>query len=95
MMTFYRKDVFESAGIGVPVTWDDVIEACKEIHDPDNERYAYCAAMARNFWAGYQYYGAIRRRGLDGHHRIRGGIPGAQVPGGAPEVCAPGIRQRR
>ena len=65
MMTFYRKDVFEKAGIGVPVTWDDVIEACKEIHDPDNERYAYCAAMARNFWAGYQYYGALRSWGGD------------------------------
>ena len=34
MMAFYREDVFESAGIAVPVTWDDVIEACKEIHYP-------------------------------------------------------------
>ncbi|MDE0203925.1 MAG: extracellular solute-binding protein, partial [Rhodospirillaceae bacterium] len=25
MMTFYRKDVFEGAGIPVPETWDDVI----------------------------------------------------------------------
>ena len=65
MMTFYRKDVFESAGIPVPETWDDVIDACKEIHDPANERYAYCAAMARNFWAGYQYYGSLRSMGGD------------------------------
>ena len=65
MMTFYRKDVFEGAGIPVPETWDDVIDACKEIHDPANERYAYCAAMARNFWAGYQYYGSLRSMGGD------------------------------
>ena len=63
MMTFYRKDVFEKAGISPPLTWDDVIDACKEIHDPANERYAYCAAMARNFWAGYQYFGALRGMG--------------------------------
>ena len=65
MMTFYRKDVFDGAGIPVPQTWDDVIDACKEIHDPANERYAYCAAMARNFWAGYQYYGSLRSMGGD------------------------------
>ena len=65
MMTFYRRDVFEKAGIPVPVTWDEVIEACKEIHDPKNERYAYCAAMARNFWSGYQFYGALRSWGGD------------------------------
>ncbi|CAI8047340.1 hypothetical protein GBAR_LOCUS26160 [Geodia barretti] len=44
-------------------TWDQVIDACKEIHDPDNERYAYCAAMQRSFWAGYQYFGALRGMG--------------------------------
>ena len=65
MMTFYRKDVFEKLGISVPKTWDDVIEVAKEIHDPKNERYAYCAAMARNFWAGYQFYGALRSWGGD------------------------------
>ena len=63
MMTFYRKDVFEKYGVPVPETWDQVIDACKEIHDPDNERYAYCAAMQRSFWAGYQYFGALRGMG--------------------------------
>ena len=63
MMTFYRKDVFEKLGIEVPKTWTDVIEVAKEIHDPKNERYAYCAAMARNFWAGYQFYGAPQELG--------------------------------
>ena len=65
MMSFYRKDAFEKAGVAVPETWDTVLDVCKEIHDPDNERYAYCAAMARNFWAGYQYYGALRSMGGD------------------------------
>tara|TARA_B100001123_G_C15253971_1_gene1003909 strand:+ start:327 stop:1751 length:1425 start_codon:yes stop_codon:yes gene_type:complete len=65
MMTFYRRDVFEKAGIKVPVTWDEAVEAAKEIHDPEHERYAYCAAMARNFWAGYQFYGILRSWGGD------------------------------
>ncbi|MDP6426884.1 MAG: extracellular solute-binding protein [Rhodospirillales bacterium] len=65
MMTFYRKDVFDKLGIKVPTTWDDVIEVAKEIHDPKNERYAYAAAMARNFWSGYQFYGALRSWGGD------------------------------
>ena len=65
MMSFYRQDVFDKAGLKLPVTWDEVIDVCKEIHDPANERYAYCAAMARNFWAGYQYYGALRSWGGD------------------------------
>lgn len=65
MMSFYRKDVFEKAGIKVPTTWDDALEAAKEIHDPEHERYAYCAAMARSFWAGYQFYGILRSWGGD------------------------------
>ena len=65
MMTFYRKDVFDKAGIKPPVTWDEVIDVAKEIHDPKRERYAYAAAMARNFWAGYQFYGALRSWGGD------------------------------
>ncbi len=65
MMSFYRRDVFEKHGLKVPETWDEVIDVCKEIHDPERERYAYCAAMARNFWAGYQYYGALRGFGGD------------------------------
>ncbi|MFT7458343.1 MAG: ABC-type glycerol-3-phosphate transport system substrate-binding protein [Planctomycetota bacterium] len=59
MMTFYRKDVFDKAGLEVPKTWDEVLEVAKEIHDPARERYAYCAAMQRSFWAGYQYFGAL------------------------------------
>tara|TARA_B100001123_G_scaffold58587_1_gene63090 strand:- start:2825 stop:4249 length:1425 start_codon:yes stop_codon:yes gene_type:complete len=59
MMTFYRKDVFDKAGLQPPKTWADVLEVAKEIHDPAREQYAYCAAMARNFWAGYQYFGAL------------------------------------
>jgi multiple sugar transport system substrate-binding protein len=65
MMTFYRQDVFEKAGIKVPTTWDEVLDTVKEIHDPAHERYAYCAAMARNFWSGYQFYGALRSWGGD------------------------------
>jgi ABC-type glycerol-3-phosphate transport system substrate-binding protein len=31
---FYRKDLFQQAGIPVPKTWDDLIAAAKKLHDP-------------------------------------------------------------
>lgn len=31
---FYRADLFEEHGLGVPQTWDDVEEAAKVLHDP-------------------------------------------------------------
>ena len=62
-MTFYRKDVFVKAGIAVPRTWPDALEAAKELHSPDTDQYGYIGAMQRSYWAGYQYYGALRSFG--------------------------------
>ncbi len=62
-LMFYRKDVFDKLGISVPKTWEDVLDVMKEIHDPKNERYAYAAAMKRNFWAGFEFYAALRSFG--------------------------------
>ncbi len=33
---YYRKDLFEKAGLKPPKTWDDVIAAGKKLHDPPN-----------------------------------------------------------
>ena len=32
---FYRKDLFEQAGVAVPTTWDELMSAAKALHKPD------------------------------------------------------------
>jgi multiple sugar transport system substrate-binding protein len=39
---YYRADLYEKAGLKPPDTWDDVIEACKKLHNPPN---LYCIAL--------------------------------------------------
>src|ERR671911_76184 len=43
-MLFYRKDLFEQAGIEVPEqpTWQEVKGWAEQLHDPDNEVYGIC-----------------------------------------------------
>ncbi len=43
-MTFYRKDVFEQAGITMPErpTWDQIAEYARQVNDPANEMYGIC-----------------------------------------------------
>lgn len=43
-MTMYRKDLFDAAGvsIGDEPTWQEMYEAAKAIHDPDNGIYGAC-----------------------------------------------------
>lgn len=45
---FYRADWFEDAGLDPPETWDDVIEAGNEFHDPGNDRYGLTVRGARD-----------------------------------------------
>ncbi len=42
--TFYRKDLFDSAGIEVPeqMTYDQLAEYAKQLHDPDNGVFGTC-----------------------------------------------------
>ena len=62
-MTFYRKDIFDKAGLSVPRNWNDAIETAKELHSPNTEQYGYVGAMQRSFWAGYQFFGILRSFG--------------------------------
>jgi sorbitol/mannitol transport system substrate-binding protein len=43
-MTYYRKDLFEQAGLSMPAepTWDQVREFAVALHDPANEQYGIC-----------------------------------------------------
>ncbi|MEM2951056.1 MAG: extracellular solute-binding protein, partial [Nitrososphaeria archaeon] len=38
---FYRKDLFDEVGLKPPITWDDVIEAAKTLHNPSKEIYGF------------------------------------------------------
>ena len=33
---YYREDLYQQAGLKPPKSWDDVITACKKLHDPPN-----------------------------------------------------------
>ena len=40
-LLFYRKDVFEEAGIETPpTTYDELLDVCEKVNDPDNNFYA-------------------------------------------------------
>ncbi|MGF9710637.1 ABC transporter substrate-binding protein [Paenibacillus naphthalenovorans] len=45
---YYRKDLLEQAGIPVPKTLDELEEAVKKLHDPDNGVYGFVARGQRN-----------------------------------------------
>ncbi|OAA30621.1 ABC transporter substrate-binding protein [Kosmotoga arenicorallina S304] len=36
---WYRKDMLEAKGLEAPLTWDSILKAAKELHDPDNGVY--------------------------------------------------------
>ncbi|MBT0994307.1 extracellular solute-binding protein [Cellulomonas sp. DKR-3] len=39
MALFYNKDVFDKAGVDVPTTWDEYLEAARAIHEADPNAY--------------------------------------------------------
>ncbi len=45
---YYRKDLLEKAGIPVPATLDELYEAAKQLHDPDNEVYGFVTRAKSN-----------------------------------------------
>jgi len=45
---YYRKDILEKAGIAVPKTIDELVEAAKKLHDPKNEMYGFAARGQRS-----------------------------------------------
>lgn len=45
---YYRKDLLEKAGIPVPKTLDELVEAVKKLHDPSKELYGFVARGTRS-----------------------------------------------
>ena len=39
-LMFYRKDVFEEKGLTPPTTYDELLEVCEQLNDPENNFYA-------------------------------------------------------
>lgn len=46
---FYRKDLFEEAGLSAPETWEDVAAAAEALHDPPN-MYGYIVRSSPPNW---------------------------------------------
>lgn len=45
---YYRKDLLQKAGIAVPKTMDELLEAAKKLNDPKNEMYGFAARGQRS-----------------------------------------------
>ncbi len=61
-LLWYRKDLFEAAGLGVPATTEDVLAAAAALHNPDEALYGICWNGQRNSAFGQQmahFYGAF------------------------------------
>ena len=73
LLATYRKDVLDKHGISYPETFDEWIEAAKEVHDPDNEVYAYCASLQRGAWFGFNFWAALAAHGGSWFDRMEKG----------------------
>lgn len=61
-LLWYRKDLFDAAGLDAPVTTEDVLAAAAALHNPDNALYGICWNGQRNSAFGQQmahFYGAF------------------------------------
>ncbi|RFU48435.1 extracellular solute-binding protein [Paraburkholderia sp. DHOC27] len=41
----YRKDLFEAKGLAVPTTWDEYVEAARQLNEPEQGRYGTALAL--------------------------------------------------
>ncbi len=47
-MLYWNKELFEAKGVAYPETFDDMLEAAKTLHDPDNNIAGYLARGLKN-----------------------------------------------
>jgi multiple sugar transport system substrate-binding protein len=55
-LMYYRGDVLEQAGIAPPDTWDDVLEAAKELHG--GSQFGFSCSLQRGIWS-YSAFGSM------------------------------------
>ncbi|PIE34706.1 sugar ABC transporter substrate-binding protein [candidate division KSB3 bacterium] len=60
-MTFYRKDLFEKAGLTMPRTpsWDNIREFAEKIHDPANDIYGICLRGEGGWGANMAFFNTL------------------------------------
>jgi len=60
-MTFYRKDLFERAGIAMPrtPTWDNITTFAAAIHDPDHGIYGICLRGKPGWGANMAFFNTL------------------------------------
>jgi len=67
---YYRKDLFEKAGLKAPETWDDVIAAAQKLNDPPNIN-AFGSAFSRlSDDMDYWWYAWLGANGADGNTNL-------------------------
>ncbi|MBM3516404.1 MAG: extracellular solute-binding protein [Alphaproteobacteria bacterium] len=63
-LQYYRKDLFEKAGIkGPATTFEEAIEIAKELHAPDRDQYGFVTTARRGLFAGLELYQMVRSYG--------------------------------
>jgi multiple sugar transport system substrate-binding protein len=64
-LLYYRKDLFDAAGLSAPVTWADVDAAAKKLESPPN-MYGFSMRGQKAGWAtGFDWFGFLRSYGGD------------------------------
>jgi len=71
-LLWYRTDLFEAAGLDAPQTTDDVLNAARVLHDPQNEIYGICWNAQRGDALAQQmthFFAAFGQPMLDENHQ--------------------------
>jgi len=67
---YYRKDLFEKAGLKAPETWDDVIAAAQKLNDPPNSNAFGLAFSRKSDDMDYWWYAWLGANGADGNTKL-------------------------
>jgi len=62
-IVYYRADQFEKAGIKVPKTWPEAIEAAKELTDAKRKQYGFITTARRGGFAGWTFWAVMASYG--------------------------------
>lgn len=67
---YYRKDLFEKAGLKPPETWDDVIAAAKKLNNPPDMNAIGLAFSFKSDAMDYWWYAWLGANGADGNTNL-------------------------
>ena len=67
---YYRKDLFEKAGLKPPETWDDVIAAAQKLNNPPDTNAFGMAFSRKSDDMDYWWYAWLGANGADGNTKL-------------------------